>query len=93
MEHTGKVCRVSFVDNIMEVVSGSSSEEFLYVFTKKSGAVDDHCLIPLRRFVSYGNLGTVNTNYYRMSITSFYVFLLKIIHCRIKFQQDLCQNL
>ncbi len=93
MEHTGKVCRVGFVDNIMEVVRGSSSEEFFYVFTKKSGAVDDHCLIPPRRFLSYGNLETVNTNDYRMSITSFYVFLLKTIHCRIKFQQILYQNL
>jgi hypothetical protein len=50
----------------MEVVSGSSSEEFLYVFTKKSGAVYEHRLIPLRRFLSYGNLGTLNTNDYRM---------------------------
>ena len=93
MEHTGKVCRVSFVDNIMEVISGSSSEEFFYVFTKKSGAVDDHCLIPPRRFLSYSNLETVNTNDYRMSITSFYVFLLKTIRFRIKSEQDLCQNL
>ena len=93
MEHAGKVCRVGFVDNIVEIVSGSSSEEFFYVFTKKSGAVDDHCLIPPRRFLFYGSLETVNTNDYRMSITSFYVFLLKTIRCRIKSEQDLCQNL
>jgi len=61
---------MGFVDNIMEVFSGSSSEEFLYVFTKKSGAVDEHCLIPLRHLFSYGNLGTVNTNDYRKRIKS-----------------------
>jgi hypothetical protein len=77
----------------VKVVSGSSSEEFLYVCTKKSGAVGEHCLIPLRRFVFNGNLETVTISDYRMNIMSFYVFLLKTIPCRIKSEQDLCQNL
>jgi hypothetical protein len=83
---------MGFVDDFMKVVSGITPEEFFYVSNKKSGAVNEHGLIPLECFLSYGNLGTVTTNDYRMRITSLSL-LYTLIERFINMQSKTCAKI